>query len=111
MPILTQTFHDKYGWRGASLLLCGVNLHGVVCAMLFKPIAKEYYILVPPDDREVSNNIDNLKGYDQNAIQRCASLMEQYLDISLFSNFFLFSKMNGSKNEWVQVDPHVHKRE
>ena len=28
-PLLTTMFLDKYGWRGAILMLCGLNLHSV----------------------------------------------------------------------------------
>ncbi|XP_071484309.1 monocarboxylate transporter 12-like [Diadema antillarum] len=37
IPPLFQIFVDIYGWRGAFLLLGGLCLHSIVCAMLFKP--------------------------------------------------------------------------
>ena len=116
MPILTQIFQDTYGWRGASLLLFGVNLHGVVCAVLFKPVGKENYAQLPADDLDFSDNIDNLKKFDlRNAIQRCASLMRRYLDVStLFSNFsfiammFLFAGDGFYTTGWlIYVVPHA----
>ena len=41
MPLLTQLFLDIYGWRGAMLLLGGLNLHIVLCGALFRPTLKE----------------------------------------------------------------------
>ncbi len=34
-PPITQILLDLYGWRGALLLLCGLNLHTIPCGALF----------------------------------------------------------------------------
>ena len=36
-PQVTQVLRDVYGWRGALLLIAGVNLHSIVCAAVLRP--------------------------------------------------------------------------
>ena len=36
MPLLTQLFIDVYGWRGALLLIGGLNFHLIVCGALLQ---------------------------------------------------------------------------
>ena len=33
-PPLTQMFLDVYGWRGAMLMLCGMNMQSIICGAL-----------------------------------------------------------------------------
>ena len=33
-PLLTQMFLEVYGWRGAMLLLCGLNMQSIICGAL-----------------------------------------------------------------------------
>ncbi|XP_006825148.1 monocarboxylate transporter 12-like [Saccoglossus kowalevskii] len=46
-PPLYQTLIDKYGWRGAMIVMAGINMNIVVCGMLMRP--------PPKYDREVKN--------------------------------------------------------
>ena len=90
MPILTQSLQDIYGWRGASLLLCGLSLHAVACAMLFTPVHENGYYLVSVDedlkDFKDPHRKQN-KRNSKNSIRLLFTVVGDYLDISLFSNF------------------------
>ena len=90
MPILTQYLQDVFGWRGASLLLCGLSLHAVACAMLFTPVRKnDYYLVSDAEDlKNFKNPNHNLnKMNTKNSIRLLITRVGDYLDISLFSNF------------------------
>ena len=120
MPIFTQFFEDIYGWRGASLMLCGVSLHAVVCAMLFKPVHKhdkdEYYLVPSDDDLQgmKDRNNDLNKRNSKNSVQQLVSVMDDYLDISLFADssfiamFILFAGDGLFTTSWlIYVVPHA----
>ena len=117
MPLLTQFLQDLYGWRGASLLLCGVSLYAVACAMLFKPVDKNEYSPVSSDedlkDLEGPNHDVN-KRHSKNIIRHLALAMDDYLDISLFSDFsfismlILFAGDGFVSTSWlIYVVPHA----
>ena len=36
-PLITQLLRDIYGWRGALLLLAGINMHSLIVGALLKP--------------------------------------------------------------------------
>ncbi|XP_006817453.1 monocarboxylate transporter 12-like [Saccoglossus kowalevskii] len=41
-PLLYQILIDKYGWRGAMLVMAGINMNLVVCGMLMRSPLKYY---------------------------------------------------------------------
>ena len=118
MPILTQFMQNIYGWRGTSLLLCGISLHAIACAMLFKPMHKNDYYLVSADDDDLKDlkdpNHDVNKRHSKNLIRLLTSVMDDYLDISLFSEFsfiamlILFAGDGFVTTSWlIYVVPHA----
>ena len=58
MPLLTQLFIDVYGWRGALLLVGGLNLHLILCGALLKTTtASEIYDVSESRFKDVSESL------------------------------------------------------
>ena len=58
-PLITQLLRDIYGWRGALLLLAGINMHSLIFGALLKPRPKqcENY-KIPPHKRRRNSNAE-----------------------------------------------------
>ena len=41
-PTIVQALEGVYSWRGAMLLLAGINLHTSICGVLFRPVDRKY---------------------------------------------------------------------
>ena len=83
---MTQIFIDIYGWRGAMLLLSGLNLHVMVAAAVLKPIKTtkldgfDYHYLEEPNKYDKKQDrVDTFCGV-------ICSCVKDIFSISLFKN-------------------------
>ena len=80
---ITQLLIDIYGWRGAMLLLAGLNLHIIVAAAILKPTnangldGNSYHCLQEPNKKQYRN--DTICG----TLSTC---VKDIFNISLFQN-------------------------
>ena len=84
MPVLTQFLHELYGWRGALLLIGGLNLHILVCGSTLRA-----------STRYVSNDNTSLttKGNDKHQ-QNCVSTFVSKLGLNLLlTDIYVLSLM------------------
>ncbi|XP_072014386.1 monocarboxylate transporter 6-like isoform X1 [Amphiura filiformis] len=63
-PLFTQMFLDIYGWRGTALMLCGLNMHSILCGALVThqehqiPRQLEKHELLPTRHDDISHKDD-----------------------------------------------------
>ena len=59
-PLLTQMFLDLFGWRGATLMLCGINMQSIVAGAILKRSRsnQEEQLLVLRDQISDDQNAD-----------------------------------------------------
>ncbi|XP_072047230.1 monocarboxylate transporter 13-like [Amphiura filiformis] len=79
MPPMTQFLQDIYGWRGAMLLLAGLNLHLIVCGALLKPLKTD---AVELEDNEIFKSSRKQQLQENSVITN----LVHYLDLSLFAD-------------------------
>ena len=77
MPLLTQWLLDLYGWRGTTLLLCGISLHAIVCGILMRPHSSDYQQV----KSSIPNDNDDIKSKNP-----MFEYLSKYLDTDLISN-------------------------
>ena len=64
-PLVTQMFLDIYGWRGAMLMLCGMNMQSIICGTLItgshSNIKRQKEIEYHPIHQEEASDYSKLK--------------------------------------------------
>ena len=74
MPLVTQFLFDLYGWRGALLIIAGLNSHLVVSGATLRPIvAKETN--VQQQEHSESSNTKLCRSITASTRLHCLSLM------------------------------------
>ncbi|XP_072021769.1 monocarboxylate transporter 13-like [Amphiura filiformis] len=100
---LTQLLIDIYGWRGAMLLLAGINFHSVAAACLLTPLKRSTSTADSSVYQEVEN-FQNNEDHKQNVIWTC---INDTCNASLFKNgpfiimIIVFIACGYSHNGWV----------
>ncbi|XP_072037141.1 monocarboxylate transporter 2-like [Amphiura filiformis] len=100
---MTQIFIDTYGWRGAMLLLGGLNIHFVAAAALLKPT--EHIQTYSNDATYESLEKSNKAGEDNT--NRFTACFKDIINISLLKNssfiivLFVAGIASYSFNGWV----------
>ncbi|XP_072037244.1 monocarboxylate transporter 12-like [Amphiura filiformis] len=76
----TQLLIDIYGWRGAMLLLAGINFHSVAAASLLKPLTHS------TADNSVYQRVENLENNEDNNQNVTCTCINDTCNASLFKN-------------------------
>ena len=80
---LTQLLIDIYGWRGALLLLCGLNLHYFPAAAVLKPLKQIQTDHYGTTYERLQNEQNGIKGFRYEHID---AFLNSLLDISCLKN-------------------------
>ncbi len=93
LPPLTQYLLDTYGWRGAFLILGGLNLNLIVCGMLLRPIQTKKSFLISNVEKNYQsvNSGSSLEQEELEIPTRDSNSLElsikDRLDLDLLFNF------------------------
>ena len=97
-PPLTRKLIDTYSWRGASLIIGGVGLHGAVFGALLRP---------PPMKRviKVCSRLNVMVNFVTNRNSHCYNFqgISSILYCSVFSVFYFCNNRNSCRGNILSI--------